>query len=35
VIDRQEGGTQALAGDDIVLHALLTREDLHRAALDV
>jgi orotate phosphoribosyltransferase len=33
VIDRQEGGTQALAGDDIVLRALLTRVDLDRAAL--
>jgi orotate phosphoribosyltransferase len=35
VIDRQEGGNHALAGDDIVLHALLTREDLDRVALDV
>ena len=35
VIDRQEGGTQALAGDDIVLLALLNREDLDRVALDV
>jgi orotate phosphoribosyltransferase len=30
VIDRQEGGAGALAADDIVLRALLTREDLER-----
>jgi orotate phosphoribosyltransferase len=32
VIDREEGGTQALAGESIALHALLTRRDLDRAA---
>jgi orotate phosphoribosyltransferase len=32
VIDREEGGTQALAGEGIALHALLTRRDLDRAA---
>jgi orotate phosphoribosyltransferase len=30
VIDRQEGGAAALAGDGIRLHALLTRADLER-----
>jgi orotate phosphoribosyltransferase len=32
VIDRQEGGAQALAADGITLRALLTRADLDRAA---
>ena len=32
VIDRQEGGTQALADDGITLRALLTRADLDAAA---
>jgi orotate phosphoribosyltransferase len=32
VIDRQEGGAQALAADGITLRALLTREDLEAAA---
>jgi orotate phosphoribosyltransferase len=31
VIDRQEGGTRALANHGISLHALLSREDLDRA----
>jgi orotate phosphoribosyltransferase len=31
VIDRQEGGTEALAADSIRLRALLTREDLDQA----
>jgi orotate phosphoribosyltransferase len=31
VIDRQEGGTAALAGDEIRLQALLTRADLEQA----
>jgi orotate phosphoribosyltransferase len=31
VIDRQEGGAEALAGDSIRLHALLTRTDLDAA----
>jgi orotate phosphoribosyltransferase len=30
VIDRQEGGAEALAGHGIRLHALLTRQDLDR-----
>ncbi|MEJ3746799.1 phosphoribosyltransferase family protein [Actinomycetes bacterium KLBMP 9797] len=33
VIDRQEGGAEALAGAGIALHALFTREYLERAAL--
>lgn len=32
VIDRQEGGAQALATEGITLHALLTRADLDDAA---
>lgn len=32
VIDRQEGGAQALAGEGIMLRALLTRADLDDAA---
>ena len=32
VIDRQEGGAIALAGDGIRLHALITREELDRIA---
>lgn len=32
VIDRQEGGAEALAGDGITLLSLLTRADLDRAA---
>jgi len=31
VIDREEGGTEALAAEGIRLHALLTRTDLERA----
>jgi orotate phosphoribosyltransferase len=31
VIDRQEGGASALADDEILLHALLTRADLDHA----
>jgi orotate phosphoribosyltransferase len=31
VIDRQEGGAEALAGDGISLRALLTRRDLEAA----
>ena len=31
MIDRQEGGAQALAADGIALHALLTRADLAQA----
>jgi orotate phosphoribosyltransferase len=31
VIDRQEGGAGALAGDGIRLHALLRREELDQA----
>ena len=31
VIDRQEGGASALAGDGICLHALLRREELDQA----
>ena len=31
VIDRQEGGTEALAADGIALRALLTRKDLEAA----
>ena len=31
VIDRQEGGADALAADKILLRALLTREDLDQA----
>jgi orotate phosphoribosyltransferase len=31
VIDRQEGGAEALAGDGITLRSLLTRADLDRA----
>jgi orotate phosphoribosyltransferase len=33
VIDRGEGGTSALASENITLHALLTRQDLDGAAL--
>jgi len=33
VIDRQEGGAQALAAEGIALHALLTRADLDGAEL--
>jgi orotate phosphoribosyltransferase len=32
VIDRQEGGTEALAAQDVGLRALLSRADLERAA---
>lgn len=31
IIDRQEGGAEALAVDGITLHALLSREDLDHA----
>ena len=31
VIDREEGGAEALAGDAIALHALLSRADLEQA----
>ena len=31
VIDRQEGGADALAGDGIRLHALMRREELDQA----